>query len=473
MKKPTLTMLLLLSVTVTGCATIEPKPGFNEVGAQITNRVGKQIHWRKGGPEDAEVAARVREMLRGRLTVEEAVQIALLGNPRLQAVYEGLGIAQADLVQAGLLRNPVFGAVLREPRGEDHNNLDFDISWDFLGVLTYTLRTQAAQRDFEVAKLRVTAEVMNLASEVRAAFIEAQANQQMVEMLRQVADGTDAALLAAQRLREAGNITGFALDQHAVMHNEARLMLASAEALSLASREKLNVLMGVWGTATQWVMDARLPPVPGEAVDTTNIEKQAVEQSLELAMLRLEMERNAKRVGLENFTSLLPDLEIGYVWERDDGAWEDGPSLELQIPIFDFGQGRRARAWAMLEQLQARYVAKAIEIRSAARRAALTTAAARARERHLREVLLPLRERIVQGMQLEYNAMQIGVFRLLQIQQQQVMTGRQYVEALRDYWLARNGAQQIMNGGMADMTMSATAMASGAAMSAGADAGGH
>ncbi len=474
MKARTLTAAIGLALVLSGCASLEPKPGFDEVRSEAAGRLGKTIHWRQGGAEDEEVVASVRRMLESEVGADEAVQITLLANPRLQSVYEELGIAQADLVQAGLLRNPVFGAVALRTRDGEHTNLDFDIAWDFLGVFTLPLRKRAAEYDFEEAKLRVTAEVMDLAAEVRTAFYQAQANEQAVEMLQQVVTATDAALHAAERLREAGNISELALDQRRAIHHESRLMLAGAEAARDAARERLNGMMGLWGSATQWRMARRLPEAPREAFDVSRIEGRAVERSLDLATLRLRMEALARRVGITDVTSVIPDLEISYAWERDDGEWSDGPGLEIPIPIFDFGQARRARIRSQLQQLRAQYKTTAIRLRSAARNAARGLQLARARERHLREVLLPLRERITYGMQLEYNAMQVGVFRLLQSQEQQILTARRYVQALQGYWLARARVEQIVNGRMGAATDGGMAMAAGTApMPADADAGGH
>jgi len=465
------TIIVLLVVTLTGCAGIETKPGFDEVSQQVSERTGKKIHWRKGGAEDIEVSSRVRMMLQDELTVEEAVQVALLANPKLQATYEELGIAQADLVQAGLLRNPVFEAGILYPRGENFKNLDFNIAWDFLGVFTLPLRKRAAENEFELAKLKVTAEVLDLAGEVRSAFYQAQANRQFVEMMQQVVEATTAALYTSRQLRAAGNISALALDQQAALHQESRLMLASAEAAAMDSRERLNALMGLWGTATQWRMIDRLPGVPGTPQELAEIEKRAVERSLDLGMLRLRMEALARRAGVTNLTSVIDDLEVGYTWERDDGEWEDGPSIAFPIPIFDFGQAKRARARAALDQARARYKAAAIEVRSAARAASRRLELARLRERHLREVMLPLRERISHGMQLEYNAMQVGVFRLLRTQEQQLVTGQQYIEALRDFWLARAGTEMVVNGRMGGMTGMAS-MTAAPAMAGGSE-GGH
>ena len=71
--------------------------------------------WNLGTELDAQVDQEVRALLHDTLTVDGAIQVALLNNRNLQALYAELGVAQADLVQAGLLKNPVFDGAVRLP----------------------------------------------------------------------------------------------------------------------------------------------------------------------------------------------------------------------------------------------------------------------------------------------------------------------------------------------------------------------
>ena len=68
------------------------------------------------------------------------------------------------------------------------------------------------------------------------------------------------------------------------------------------------------------------------------------------------------------------------------------------------------------------------------------------RTRYYRDILLPLRERIVHETQLQYNAMQLGVFELLRAREQQIQAAMAYVDTLLDYWLARTDLEQLLSG---------------------------
>ena len=110
------------------------------------------------------------------------------------------------------------------------------------------------------------------------------------------------------------------------------------------------------------------------------------------------------------------------------------------------GQGRIGRSLAQLRRAQAEYYALAVRIRSTARAVRDRIEGTRDRALYYRDILLPLQERIVNEVQLQYNAMQLGVFDLLRAREQQIETAVAYIEALRDYWLARTDFQQILTG---------------------------
>jgi cobalt-zinc-cadmium efflux system outer membrane protein len=60
--------------------------------------------------------------------------------------------------------------------------------------------------------------------------------------------------------------------------------------------------------------------------------------------------------------------------------------------------------------------------------------------------VLPLRHRVVEESQLQYNAMQISLFDLLRAKQDEVNAARQSVEAQRDYWVTRAELEKAVGG---------------------------
>ena len=145
----------------------------------------------------------------------------------------------------------------------------------------------------------------------------------------------------------------------------------------------------------------------------------------------------------------LPELSIGIDTERDPGGGRvTGPSVSAAIPIFDQGQATLAAGSARLRQSQQQYQALAIEIRSQVRAARNRMAAARARAEYYRRVVLPLRAKVVDQTQLQFNGMFASVFQLLQAKQAQIDAGREYIEALRNYWIARSELEKAAGGSL-------------------------
>ncbi len=243
-----LAILLVLS----GCATFDPQAGFSDVRDTVKARSDMRVAWNQGTELDTRVAQEVRDLLDKALTPEAAVQIALLNNRELQAMYAGMGVAQADLVQAGLLENPIFDLEAIFPLAGGEPDLELGIAVGFLNIFYMPLRKRVAAARFEAAKLQVTGAVLDFAATVRAAFYRHQANAQMQELQQSIVQGLTVALDVAQRLHDAGNITDLDLARQRALTEEARLELASAEMAVSQSHEALNTLMGLWGQDTAW-----------------------------------------------------------------------------------------------------------------------------------------------------------------------------------------------------------------------------
>lgn len=448
-----------LLLTLTGCA-LSGEQEFHDVQSTIRERTGHTVLWTREASAREAADDRIRELLARELTVDDAVEIALLNNRLLQAEYENLGLARADVVQATLLPNPVFeGSYMGTINDRSDPSVEITVVENIVELLTIPQRRKIAKNLAASTKAEVSRQILSLASEVRAQFYAVQSDEQMLEMLRQVVQSTRGSLEASRRLREAGNITRLELAQQEAQHSRAKLNLQRAQLMALKERERLHILMGLWGEQVDLKIPPRLPEIPEERVDVANIEQRAVEAAFVLEELRKRIDAEGQALGLTRATALIPELELGASFAReDDGNRLLGPLLSLPIPLFDQGQARLRRSHARLNQLLATYHQKAVEVRSVARTARDHLELARERARYAKQVDLPLADEIVQQSQLQYNGMQIGVFQLLQAKQNQIDAGRRYVEDMREYWLAHTELQAILQGHITEFGMQITAL---------------
>lgn len=446
-------VLALAAVSAVGCVSVDPRGRFASVEQSVAERATYRIHWHTGGEADRAVADEVDALLAKPLTLDEAVQVALLNNRRLQATYEDLGIAQADLVEAGLLKNPVFDGSVRFLEGGGHSpTIDLGIAFDFLDVFLIGLRKNLAAAQLEAAEARVTAAVLDLAAQAKAAYVEVQAAQQMLELARQAESATAVTAELAKRLHDAGNIRSLDLANERALHEESMLAVSRAETDLAERRERLNQLMGV--AAAAWTIDARLAEPPDQPVDVADLDRRSIDASLDLRAARAEIEVGRRELGITKPLGVLSELELGATAERDDGEWEVGPSLATPIPIFSQGQPAVARATARLRQAEHRYAATMTDIRASVRAVAARTQGLAGQANRYRTIVLPLRQSIVQDTQLQFNAMQVGGFELLQAKRDQIDAARRYVQTLRDYWLARTDLDLLASGRLPAMAAS-------------------
>jgi cobalt-zinc-cadmium efflux system outer membrane protein len=432
------TGVVVVALLAASCV-VPRKAGFDDVSKALSDRTAYRIHWIQGTDEDREVAEETRRLLSQELTVDTATQIALFNNPELQATYERLGVAQAEVVQAGLLRNPrislhygfrVLEAGLDEVVG--------GVTGAFLDLFLMPLKKKLAKAEFRRVKLDVAAAVLAKVDAVAEAFYAVQASSQIVVMRRTMLAAQEAATELAVRQHEAGNISDLDLSNEQAVYTQAKLDLARAEYQRLADRESLTRLLGVWGADVEYKVAAKLPEIPHLEADLAHLERIAIEHRFDLAAAREELKTAAAALQVTKGTRVISGLDLGANGHRDpDGPTTLGPTIDLELPIFDQKQAEVARLRAQLHAAQHRADALAVAIRSEVRQARNRLLAARMTIETYAKTMVPLRERIVALSQEQYNAMLLGVYQLLQAKQNEINSYREYIEAVRDYWIAR------------------------------------
>jgi len=465
------TAMSLTVLALAGCATFSSDGGFASVEQTTRDRLGKDIAWPKTEAEQQTVAERVNELAAKPLSVDDAVQIALLNNKGLQASYFDLGISESNLVQAGRLPNPHF-SMTRTSLVEDgvrNTTIEQALTINVFALLTMPQALKVERRRFEQAQRSVSLDVLRVASDTRKAYYSALAAEETVRYSRQVNETAQVGADLARRMREVGNFTKLQQAREQGFYADAVLNLARAERSRVAARERLTRLLGLSGEQAQFTLPARLPDLPKAPNELPDVEQKALDQRIDLQMVRLQTEALASNLGLTRATRFLNVLEAGPAREREgpSGApWAKGFEISFEIPLFDFGTSRVRRAEAIYMQAVNRAAEAAINARSEVREAYLGYRTNYDIARHYREEIVPLRQRIADENLLRYNGMLIGVFELLADARSQIASVNASIEALRDFWMAQADLDMALIG-RPNMTMgpSAGAMApeSGAA----------
>ncbi len=440
--------LVALGLLGPGCATLTPEKGHAELGAVVRERVSVPTGWEQGPPADVEVRAQVLALLRDGLTREEAVRIALVNSPALQAEYEALGVSQAELVEAGLLRNPSLGVSARFPQMPGAlPNIEFSLVQEVLDLFLLPARKRIAQAQFEADVQRTAHEALQVVARAREAYTAVQAAEKLLRYEAQRVAVTGAAAELARLQLEGGNVPELDTVTQEVAWQEARIALAREEVALVERREQLNRLLGLWGEGTEWTVSEPLPEPPGEEPPLEHLERLALRRRLDVAAARGQVSLMEQALGLARSSRFLGTVEVGVSTEREgDGLRVTGPSLVLELPLFNQRQALVGRLEAQRRQAERRLTERAVEARSEVRLSRARLQTARRLVEHYTRVLLPLRRRVVEQSQLQYNAMSLSVFQLLEARRDEVGTYRESVEALHEYWNARIALENAVGG---------------------------
>lgn len=457
------------ALLLAGCATFSNDGGFGAIETIAKDRLGQSVRWQRSEADMRAVRESLQPLLARPLSADDAVQIALLNNPGLQATYAELGIAEADLVQAGRIRNPHY-AILRTKRGNDVEKVEEALSIEIISLLTMPLRSRMEARRFERIQHDVGERVLRVAHDTRRAYVEALAAEEVARYMAQVHEAAEASAELARRMARAGNFPKLSQMREHAFYAEAVANLARTRHNAFAQREKLTRLMGLFGDDVQFKLPERLPDLPATMAEQQDLEAAALRDRLDVQAARRDTEALARSLGLTQFTRFINVLELGRARTREgDHPFAYGYEISLEIPLFDWGGAKVARAEALYMQSVNRMAEIAVNARSEVREAYSAYRTSYDTARHYRDEIVPLKKRIGEEQLLRYNGMLIGVFELLADARDQVAAVSAYIESLRDFWIAEGNLRVALSAG----SPGATSMTGTRAVAPGAASGGH
>lgn len=446
---------LLLSA----CASLSPDHGMSAVQTTATQQLASEVQTLRTPQDQDRITTRVAELLQQPLSADTAVQIALLNNRGLQAGFQSLGIAEAERVQAGRLPNP--GVRLGRLKQGDEREIERTLGFDLGALISLPLRHQEAQQRQVAVQREVALQMLALAADTRKAFYQAVAAQQTAAYRQDAGEAAQAAAELARRMQKAGNWSALDQAREQGFLAEAHLGALQAERANSRARERLTRLLGLHG-AEAIKLPARLPDLPAQLEERPELEQQALQSRLDLQAARARMDASAHALGLSRVTRLVDVLSLDLKHNSiSEAPRQTGFEIGFEIPLFDWGEARVARAEARYLQ-DAHLAAQAvIEARSELREAYEGYRSAHEVARHYRDEVLPLARRVSEEQLLRYNGMFIGVFELLADARTQIGTVSASIDALRDFWIARADLDLALVGRPALPTLAETPAASG------------
>jgi outer membrane protein TolC len=406
---------------------------------------------------DGQVSEKTKQLLAQPLSADSATRIALLQNRELRAALRDMGVTRAETVQGSVPPNPRVHA---EYFPGDESELELGVEVALTDSILAMSRSRALAPLLEAARFDAAAIVLNTGYAARTAFYALQAAEQRVAIGKQAQATLVAGLEATRAMRTAGNVPERDLTSAEVAAERAAIQVAQLELDALLAREQMQRLLGLSLPDSAWPSSTALEPVPAEPDLAEKAPARALRSSFSLRAMQLRLESLERQAGVTRASGWLPDLSVELLARRDEREDDDfhfGVGVGVDVPLFDRNQGTAASLEAQRDALLERYYGAANAVRSATREAEQRVRSAHARARKYQDVIVPAQARVAEQLLLHYNAMQIGVFELLQARREQLDVQLAYVETLREYWTNLAGLQALLAGHTPHIAASASA----------------
>lgn len=461
------------AVLLSSCRAFTPDGGMDTVAVVAGNGLNKDVVKVSSPAEAVAARRRVQRLLRRPLGADAAVQIALLNNLGLQAAYNRLGIAEAVAVKAS--RPPALSFAFSRVSTPVELDIERQIIGSLLSLLTMPARTRIAAEEFAQAELTAAEETLRVAAETRRAYLRAVAAREIMAAVGKAKANAEASAKLAAQLVETGAVNKLDQARRQVFATEMEAEFASARQQADAARERLTRLMGLWHNNLDAYLPSGLPSLPSGLRSRGAIEQEALNARVDVQIAKIEMEALARSYGLTRKTHFLNVLDAAGIskTQKDRGekrADGGGFELVLEVPLFDFGKANVREAEQRYLEAANRLGQKGVNAASEAREAYAAYRATYGIARKYEGEVLPLHQTISAETELQYNAMQVDAFALLETARAQARAKVASIQAKRNFWLASTDLSVAVLGGGSLVSEPSAVLAAAAG---GVAAGGH
>jgi cobalt-zinc-cadmium efflux system outer membrane protein len=359
------------------------------------------------------------------------------------------------VIEASEIPNPTFGYVGLGESGGGASQITRSVSLSFANLLFLPARARVATANFEVERNRIVGSLLALQCEVEASWYQYVAALQSAQMRDAAARAAEASAEYARRLNAAGNLQPRVLALELAAASEARIAAARTNADVSRTRAAFAALLGL-STRDPWQVARGLPALPEASLSQDELIDAAGSSRLDVLGARVEVSTLESGLRLTRWWRWLGDLEVGYERESEtDGTHLSGPTFSFGIPLFNQNRSGVLRAEAELERARARLDALELAVRNDVSLGLDRLATTREIAEAYRAALVPQREAVTKATLEQVNFMLAGAFEALQAKREQYEAYQEYIEAVRDYWLARVQLRLAVGGKLADDDASA------------------
>ncbi|HEX2977553.1 MAG TPA: TolC family protein [Candidatus Babeliales bacterium] len=434
-------IILLLSIILLlpACHKVSITREFNQLQKTTKDITGSEIiHDSCIKYSDSESA--IKDSISYGLSRNEAVKIALMNNPSLQADFEKLGIAKADLIQAGLYTNPTTQNVFRFPtRGEPHQtNIESVMTMALSDLWQVPLRKKIFEDELEIITLRILTTILDVVENTKSAYDACVKANLLLENEKIILSFT-------KELRDETyyrQLFGYSNDLDKD-NADAQIAIVRAALVEIIKEQKraylhLTKLLGITPSSKKFVLtDTILDDV--QTFSLSDLESYALDYRPEIQIARLKMKRYEDTVRFEK-ARIWKDVNVGIGYKQDFDkpfrGW--GPAINFSIPIFDTNNAQIAKAEFEFERAKKKLRSRRIRIQEELRASLVMINKEKKEISYYNAMVIPSYEKAIDYTYTYANTMQLTMITALKSQLNLYMAEQELIEKYYNLHIAYN-----------------------------------
>lgn len=326
------------------------------------------------------------------LDPDEAAVLAVLLDPDLVAARSEHDIGRAQVLDAGVLPNPVFSVAMDHPYGSGSagttNLLDLSLAIDTKSLVSRGARRDAAKASLEQIDLGIAWQEWQVAEQARLLTVRLGWLGRRLELARQELAFEQKLASALESASNSGDAT---LSQVGVQRASLEAVRTTVHDIEQSKTNTESDLMALLGNPRGGGLKVTAPGAPGTTPATgPEVLDTCLAHRLDLQALRRGYSAEQQRVRqavLEQF----PDVTVGVHYQRNESALQFiGGFVSFELPLFNRNQGSVAIGRATRQRLRLEYDARVAATRAALTRLSRLTALLRRQLPEVQAAIPPL-----------------------------------------------------------------------------------
>lgn len=298
-------------------------------------------------------------VLPARLSVADVALLAVENNPDLRAARTQLGVARAQVLQAGILPNPVisssYSPVLSGPGTTAAWSAG--LSTDLKALVTLSARRAAARAAAAEVNASLLWQEWQVIGKARLLAVDLVEGDRLARLLGQSRDLFAARFATTRRAVQEGNADLTTLSPDLTALGDTRRLIDDLERQQQTRWHQLAALLGLEPGVSIPLSD-RLDLPPIDPAEVERMLPTLADRRPDLVALQLGYEAQDEKLWAA-ILGQFPVLNVGFTGGSDNtNVHTLGPQITMDLPIFDRNQGNVAIAQATRRQLHAEFTAR-------------------------------------------------------------------------------------------------------------------